>query len=36
MSEESYNRFLLRSKFVKALRDFYHENGFIEITTPTL
>ncbi len=36
MSDESYNRFLLRSKFVKALRDFYHENWFIEITTPTL
>ncbi len=36
MNQESYDRFLLRSKFIKALRDFYHENWFIEITTPTL
>ena len=36
MNKESYDRFLLRSKFIKVLRDFYHENGFIEITTPTL
>ena len=36
MNEDSYNRFLFRSKFIRTLRDFYHENGFIEITTPTL
>ena len=36
MNQDSYDRFLLRSKFIKVLRDFYHENGFIEITTPTL
>jgi lysyl-tRNA synthetase class 2 len=35
-NEESYQRFLLRSKFTKTLRDFYHENGFIEIETPIL
>ena len=36
MSDDSYNRFRLRSKFVKSLRDFYHNNEFIEIETPTL
>jgi len=36
MNQDSYDRFLLRSKFVKVLRDFYYENGFIEIITPTL
>ncbi len=36
MNKESYDRFLFRSKFIKTLRDFYHENWFIEITTPTL
>ncbi|MBS8121432.1 lysine--tRNA ligase [Candidatus Vampirococcus lugosii] len=35
-NEETYNRFLLRSKFLKVLRDFYHENNFIEIETPVL
>lgn len=34
--EETYNRFLFRSRFIKTLRDFYHENGFIEIETPVL
>ncbi|MDD3646372.1 MAG: lysine--tRNA ligase [Candidatus Gracilibacteria bacterium] len=36
MNSESYDRFLLRSKFIKTLRDFYHDNGFIEIETPVL
>lgn len=36
MNEESFSRFQLRSKFVKALRDFYHEHEFIEIETPVL
>ena len=36
MNNETYDRFLLRSKFVKAIRDFYHENDFIEIETPVL
>jgi len=34
--EDTYNRFLFRSRFIKTLRDFYHENGFIEIETPVL
>ena len=35
-NNESYDRFILRSNFIKALRDFYHENNFIEIETPVL
>jgi lysyl-tRNA synthetase, class II len=35
-NDESYKRMLLRSKFVKVLRDFYDENKFIEIETPVL
>jgi lysyl-tRNA synthetase, class II len=35
-NDESYNRFVLRSKFIKTLRDFYHENDFVEIETPVL
>ncbi|ATU05507.1 lysine--tRNA ligase [Candidatus Gracilibacteria bacterium HOT-871] len=35
-NEESFERFKLRSKFVKTLRDFYFENNFIEIETPVL
>jgi len=36
MNQESYDRFLFRSKFLKTLRDFYDENNFIEIETPVL
>lgn len=36
MNDESYNRMLLKSKFIKVLRDFYNENNFIEIETPIL
>ncbi|HBA45239.1 TPA: hypothetical protein DCZ31_04750, partial [Patescibacteria group bacterium] len=36
MNKESYERFLFRSRFIKALRDFYDENDFIEIETPVL
>lgn len=36
MNDESYKRFLLRSKFVRTLRNFYAENDFIEIETPVL
>jgi len=36
MNNESYDRFLFRSKFIKVLRDFYHLNDFIEIETPVL
>jgi len=35
-NEESYNRFILRSKFIKTLRDFYDQEGFVEIETPIL
>ncbi len=35
-NEDTYARFLLRSRFLKALRDFYEEEGFIEIETPIL
>jgi lysyl-tRNA synthetase class 2 len=33
---DAYKRFVLRSEFVRHLRAFYHEHGFIEIETPTL
>lgn len=36
MNEESFERFKLRSKFIKTLRDFYFENDFFEIETPVL
>lgn len=36
MNDDSYNRFVLRSKFIKALRDFYEENSFFEVETPVL
>lgn len=36
MNEESFNRFRLRSKFIKTLRDFYNLNNFVEIETPVL
>jgi len=36
MDDDSYNRFFLRSKFIKTLRDFYHQNTFIEVETPVL
>ncbi len=36
MNEDTYNRFLLRSKLIKALRDFYDKNGFIEVETPVM
>ena len=35
-NENSYNRFLLRSRLIKAIRDFYDEEGFIELETPIL
>jgi lysyl-tRNA synthetase class II len=34
--DEAYDRFLLRSKFVKSVREFYYKNDFIEIETPVL
>ena len=36
MNDESYNRFMFRSEFVKAIREFYWKNDFIEIETPVL
>jgi len=36
MNDESFNRFKFRSTFIKSIRDFYHENNFIEIETPVL
>ncbi|HCB51713.1 TPA: hypothetical protein DEP21_04055 [Patescibacteria group bacterium] len=36
MNPESYQRFLLKSKFYKVLRDFYTQEGFVEIQTPIL
>jgi len=36
MNDESFERFNLRSKFVKSLRDFYEIYNFIEIETPVL
>lgn len=35
-NDESYNRFFLRSKFVKTLRNFYDKFNFVEIETPVL
>ena len=35
-SEESRNKFLFRSKFIKQLRDYLDKEGYIEIETPIL
>lgn len=36
MHNETYQRFLFRSAFVRALREFYRSQGFVEIETPVL
>ncbi len=36
MNEQTYERFLLRSAFIKTLREFYRSRDFIEIQTPVL
>ena len=36
MNQDSYDRFLFRSKFLKALRNFYDKKWFIEIETNVL
>ena len=36
MDKESYNRFVIRSKVVKAIRGFFDKKNFIEIETPIL
>jgi len=35
-SPDTTKRFLFRSEFIKALREFYWSNGFIEVETPIL
>lgn len=35
-NKDSFDRFVKRSEFVKAVRDFYHKNSFMEIETPVL
>lgn len=32
----SYDRMVFRSRFVQKLREFYYQEGFIEVETPTL
>jgi len=34
--QEAMGRFLFRSKFIKAIREFYWQEGFQEVETPTL
>lgn len=36
MNPETMERFKFRSEFIRELRNFYHENGFIELETPIL
>lgn len=36
MNDDAKKKFLLRSKFVKLLREFLDNNGFIEVETPVL
>ena len=36
MNEETKKKFLLRSKFVKLIREFLDNNGFLEVETPIL
>ncbi len=36
MNEDSKKRFQFRSDFIRAIREFYWQEGFIEVETPTL
>ncbi len=36
MNRDSLNRFIFRSNLIKALREFYWSEGFIELETPVL
>ncbi len=36
MNPDTKKRFEFRSEFIKKLRDFYHEHGFMEVETPIL
>lgn len=35
-NKETFDRFVFRSNFIKALREFYWQQGFLEVETPTL
>ncbi|OGJ63376.1 lysine--tRNA ligase [Candidatus Peribacteria bacterium RIFCSPLOWO2_02_FULL_51_10] len=35
-NRESFDRFIFRSKFIQAIREFYWKNGFIEVEIPVL
>jgi len=35
-NNQSYEKFIFKSRFIKTLRDFYHLEWFIEINTPIL
>lgn len=35
-NRQTYDRFILRSEFIKSLREFYWSKGFIELETPVL
>lgn len=35
-NRESFERFLFRSAFIRAMREFYWENGYIEVDLPVL
>jgi lysyl-tRNA synthetase class 2 len=35
-NKETYDRFVFRSKFIQLLRQFYWQEGFIEVETPIL
>ena len=36
MSEETKQRFILRSNFIRLLREYLNNNGFLEVDTPAL
>ena len=36
MNQDSYDRFIFRSKFIQTLREFYYKNWFVELDTPIL
>jgi lysyl-tRNA synthetase class 2 len=35
-NRETFDRFMFRSAFIKRLREFYWEHGFVEVDTPVL
>ncbi len=36
MNEDSRQRFLLRTKFIRLMREFLNDNGFLEVDTPAI